>query len=92
MKKKIVCIFVFLLFIHIIPTVICTEQPSPVGFGPWKVYGLFPSVSDDGITCFLIGPFLGWTTLGLNRFNGHIGIVLMFGRYQWFENGPPALP
>jgi len=59
MKKKIVCIFVFLLFIHIIPTVICTEQPSPVGFGP---------------------------------FNGHIGIVLMFGRYQWFENGPPALP
>ena len=92
MKKKIVCIFVCLLFISIIPTVIGTEQSSPVGFGPWKVYGLFPSVSDDGITCFLIGPFLGWTTLSLTRFNGHIGIIFMFGEYQWFENGPPALP
>jgi hypothetical protein len=92
MKKKIVCIFVCLLFIIIIPTVIGTEQSSPVGFGPWKVYGLFPSVSDDGITCFLIGPFLGWTTLSLTRFNGHIGIIFMSGEYQWFENGPPALP
>ncbi len=92
MKKKSVCIFVCLLFISIIPTVIGTEQSSPVGFGPWKVYGLFPSVSDDGITCFLIGPFRGWTTLSLTRFNGHIGLLFMFGEYQWFENGPPALP
>ncbi len=78
--------------ISIIPSVIGTEQSSPVGFGPWKVYGLFPSVSDDGITCFLIGPFLGWTTLSLTRFNGHIGIIFLSGEYQWFENGPPALP
>ena len=92
MKKKIVCIFVCLLFIGILPTVISTEQSSPVGFGPWKVYGLFPSVSDGGITCFLIGPFLGWTTISLARFNGHIGIIFLSGKYQWFENGPPAIP
>jgi len=92
MKKKIICIFLFSLFIVSIPTVIGTEQYSPDGFGPWKVYGLFPSVSNEGITCFLIGPFLRWATLSLDRFNGHIGIIFLFGYYQWFENGPPALP
>ena len=63
MKEKIVCIFVCLLFIITIPTVAGTEQSSPVGFRQGKVYGLFPSVSDDGVTCFLIGPFLRWATL-----------------------------
>ena len=94
MIRKGLVVAVILLFvgISIIPTVIGTEQSSPVGFGPWKVYGLFPSVSDDGITCFLIGPFLGWTTLSSTRFNGHIGIIFISGEYQWFENGPPALP
>jgi len=92
MNTKKVGILVFILFISISPTVIGTEQSSPEGFGPWKVYGLFPSVSDDGITCFLIGPFLGWTTLCLTRFYGHIGILFISGEYQWFENGPPSLP
>lgn len=91
MKKEIICILVCLLFISLVPTTICAESESE-GFGPWKVYGLFPSVSDDGITCFLIGPLLGLTTLNKTRFNGHIGIIFIFGMYQWFENPPPALP
>ena len=92
MKKIMVCIFVCLFLINFIPTASSSESSSPLGYGPWKVYGLFPSVSEDGITCFLIGPFLGVTVLNRSRFNGHIGIFFIFGEYQWFEDGPPALP
>ncbi len=94
MIRKGLVVAVILLFvgISIIPSVIGTEQSSPVGYGQGKVYGLFPSVSEEGISCFIIGPFLGWTTLSLTRFNGHIGIIFLSGEYQWFENGPPALP
>lgn len=92
MKKIMVCIFVCLFLINFIPTASRSENSFPLGYGPWKAYGLFPSVSEDGITCFLIGPFLGVTVLNKSRFNGHIGIFFIFGEYQWFENGPPVLP
>lgn len=68
------------------------EEPSSLGFGPWKIYGIFPSVSGNLITCILIGPLLGRATLNASRFNGHIGLFFIFGDYWWIVNGPPALP
>ena len=93
MVKKIICIFVCLLFICLIPTTIGSEEESsPLGYGPWTVIGLFPSKSGDYITCFLIGPFMGKTALNKGRFNGHVGLIFLIGKYQWFANGPPMVP
>ncbi len=91
MKKIVVLVFVLLVSISFFPTIGGTENSQPAGFGPWTVIGLFPSVSDDGITCYLIGPLLGKTTLNKTRFNGHIGFIFIYGKYQWFADGPPAL-
>ena len=63
-----------------------------VGFGVGRIYGLFPSVSEDEITCFLIGPLLGKATLDSNRFSGYLGIFFIIGDYQWRVNVPPSIP
>jgi len=97
MKTKMVGILICTLLIATaVPAVghksCCNESQDIVGFGPWKVYGLFPSVSGDEVTCFLVGPFLRTTTLNMSRFTGHIGIIFIVGEYYWKVNGPPALP
>lgn len=95
MQKKFASIFVCLLLISLVPTVVIAQY-SPqntsgtTGFGVGNVIGLFPSVSEDEITCFLLGPLMGITTLSKSRFNGHIGLLFLVGEYQWFPNGPPA--
>ena len=90
MKMKITLFILLLMSICFSPITIGVENPQPVGFGPWTVIGLFPSVSEDGITCYLIGPFLGKATLNKSRFYGHIGLVFLYGKYQWFADGPPV--
>lgn len=97
MKGISICVVLCFLLISLFPTAISAQGNDDksndiVGFGPWKVYGLFPRVSDGAITCFLVLPFLRKVTLGLDRFSGHIGIVFLIGEYYWIANGPPALP
>lgn len=75
-----------------IPSSVGASDTHHLGYGIGRVYGLFPSVNENEVTCFLIGPLLGKTTLNMSRFCGHIGILFIFGEYQWKLNAPPSYP
>jgi len=96
MKKKVIVIFVCLLFlgIHCLigkSTALQSELPETTGFRVGKVFGIFPSVLEDEITFIMVLPPFGRVTIDQDRFSGHTGIFFIIGQYQWFENGPPAL-
>jgi hypothetical protein len=95
-EKKIVSIVVVLLFLSIVPFTIAAqhqlEDPfMPTGYGKGKIFGIHPVVSGDDLTLFMIIPFLRTITIAKSRFSGHLGIILIFGDYEWLENGPPAI-
>jgi hypothetical protein len=93
--KKAVSIVIVLLFISLIPITIAAQHSSQDsfftnGYGKGKIFGIHPQISGDDLTLFMILPFLGTITIAKSRFSGHVGILLIFGDYEWFENGPPA--
>ena len=91
MKNLLTCIFVCFILINLIPTTLATETSYNSGFRTGKVFGIFPSVSGDEITFIMLAAPFGKITIDKTRFDGHSGIFLIFGEYQWFEDGPPAL-
>jgi hypothetical protein len=96
-EKKIISIILVLLFISLIPIAIAAENQTEgiivsTGYGETSIFGLFPKVSGDSLTMVAILPPFGKITIAKPRFNGHIGLVLVYGKYQWFANGPPAFP
>ncbi len=95
-EKKIISIVVVLLFLSLIPINIAAQHHSydsniKTGYGKGKIFGIHPVISGDDLTLFMILPFLGTITIANSRFHGHLGIILIFGDYEWFENGPPAI-
>ncbi|HUT00657.1 MAG TPA: hypothetical protein VMY59_10105 [Candidatus Thermoplasmatota archaeon] len=95
-EKKIISIVVVLLFLGLIPITIAAQHHScdPViktGYGKGKIFGIHPIISRDDLTLCMILPFFGMITIAKSRFSGHLGIILIVGDYEWFENGPPAI-
>jgi len=95
-EKKIISIVVVLLFIGLSPLTIAAPHQSDgafikTGYGKGKIFGVHPVISGDDLTLFMIIPFLGAITIAESRFSGHLGLILIFGDYEWLENGPPAI-
>jgi hypothetical protein len=88
--KKIFCFLICLLFIGSLPTAMELEIMDPVGYGVGKIYGVLPRMSGNIITCFLIGPLLGYVTLDLTRSSRQIRILFIIREYLWITNGPPV--
>jgi hypothetical protein len=91
----IIGIILALLFISFVPITIATENHTKetivsTGYGETSILGLFPRISGDSLTMFAVLPPFGRITIAKPRFTGHIGLVLIYGRYQWFANGPPG--
>lgn len=94
-EKKIISIALFVLLISLIPLAVAAENQSPhsvipTGYGEKKIFNIIPRVSGNNITLFMILPFLGRITINKTNFSGHLGILLIYGIYNWFPNGPPA--
>jgi hypothetical protein len=94
-KRKIISIILALLFVSLIPIAIAAEHHThgsvvSTGYGETKIFGIHPQVSGDSITLFMVLPPFGKFTIAKPRFNGHLGLFLIFGDYQWFAEGPPA--
>jgi hypothetical protein len=95
-EQKILSICIILLLISLIPLTVTaehhTQNPAiPTGYGTKKVFGILPRTTGDSITLFMILPFLGKTTITEAYFNGYQGILLLYGEYNWYPNGPPAI-
>jgi hypothetical protein len=95
-ERKIISIGVVLLFLSFIPITTAaqhyySDRVIKTGYGEGKIFGIHPIISGDDLTLFMILPFLGTITIAKSRFSGHLGIILIFGDYEWFENGPPAI-
>ena len=94
-EKKIICIMLFVLLLSLIPLTVAAENQtshpfSPAGYGKKHIFGIIPRISGDNITLFLVLPFFGKYTIHKTYFDGHLGILLVYGIYNWFPNGPPA--
>jgi len=84
MKKKMIGIFVCMLLIATaLPTTsimaVETEKETPVDVT--FIIGLFPRVTGENITYLSLIPF-GMETIAKDGFDGHIGIILIFGTYE----------
>jgi hypothetical protein len=96
-EKKTISIVLVLLIISLIPIAIAAENQTDgsivsSGYGTRKIFGIHPRVSGDNITLFMVLPFFGRITIDKPYFNGHIGIFLIYGDYNWVPNGPPSYP
>ena len=96
-EKKILNIVLILLFISLLPITIAAENQTEgtivqTGYGETSIFGLFPQISGESLTLISVLPPFGKITIAKPRFNGHIGLVLVYGKYQWFADGPPAFP
>jgi len=85
MKKKIVSVFICLLFLSIIPIATGSEHSTTIRESEnssvpiCRIFGLFPQVSGDNIT-YMILPFV-WYTIQKDRFTGHLGQIIIYGIY-----------
>jgi hypothetical protein len=94
-EKKRISIILFVLLLGLIPLTVAAESQTthpltPAGYGEKQIYGVFPRVSGNSITLFMVLPFLGRITINKTYFSGHLGILLIYGIYNWTPNGPPA--
>ncbi len=94
-KKNFIGVAVVLLLINLIPlTVTGTHQSpnrlTPSGYGEGIIFGIFPRVSDDTITLFMVLPPFGTFTINKLYFTGHLGLFFIYGGYNWLPHGPPA--
>lgn len=97
MKKKLICIFLCMIFIttlcqSTLVNLVKSDSSEITGFRVGKVFGIFPSESEKKISFIMLLPPFGKVNIDKDRFSGNIGILFIYGKYQWFENGPPAVP
>jgi hypothetical protein len=95
-EKKIISIVLFVLLITLIPLTVAAENQTEstsvsAGYGQTIMFGIFPEISGDTLRLFAILPPFGNIAIAKPRFTGHIGIILVYGEYQWFADGPPAI-
>lgn len=94
-KKTISILLVLLLMSCLAATTVALIQtndtPISSGYGETIIVGLFPKISGDSLTITAILPPFGRMTIAKPRFDGHLGLLLVYGKYQWFANGPPGI-
>jgi hypothetical protein len=94
-KKTFISIAIFLLFSSLIPLTVTAEHQSSTsiistGYGEGKIFGIFPRVSGNTVTLFMVLPPFGKITINKLYFNGHLGLLFIVGDYNWMPQGPPA--
>jgi len=95
-KKTFISIAIILLFISLIPLTVAAERHSlasviSTGYGEGKIFGIFPRVSGDTVTLFMVLPPFGKITIDKRYFTGHLGLLFIVGDYNWMPQGPPAI-
>jgi hypothetical protein len=94
-EKNFISIAVVLFLISLIPLSVAAEHQShdsimSTGYGEAKIFGILPRVSGDTVTLFMVLPPFGKITINKLYFNGHLGLLFIYGDYNWMPQGPPA--
>jgi hypothetical protein len=94
--QQLFSIGIVLLLLSLLPLTVAAQQHTqdiflPNGYGTKKIFGILPRTTGDSITLFMILPFLRTITIDGAYFNGHKGLFLIYGEYNWYPDGPPAI-